>query len=127
MNAARVRPGPDAPDRARGDARSAQPAASPVSAQGSGSLLRVAVMPNARRTGADGLHDGALRVRLAAQPVEGQANARLLAWLADELGCAKRAVRLQRGDTSRRKVVEIDLPVAAVAAWLARVMQMAPP
>jgi len=29
-------------------------------------------------------------------------------------------VRLQRGDTSRRKMVEIDLPVAAVAAWLAR-------
>jgi hypothetical protein len=83
--------------------------------------LRVTVVPNARRTGADGLHDGALRVRLAAQPVEGQANARLLAWLADELGCAKRAVRLQRGDTTRRKVVEIDLPVATVAHWLERV------
>jgi len=90
--------------------------------RGGGSLLRVAVVPNARRTGADGLHDGALRVRLAAPPVEGQANARLLAWLADELGCAKRAVRLQRGDTSRRKAVEIDLPAAAVAAWLARVL-----
>jgi uncharacterized protein (TIGR00251 family) len=89
---------------------------------GEGSLLRVAVVPNARRTGADGLHDGALRVRLAAQPVEGQANARLLAWLADELGCAKRAVRLQRGDASRRKTVEVDLPAAAVADWLARVV-----
>ena len=95
--------------------------------RGGGSLLRVAVVPNARRTGADGLHDGALRVRLAAQPVEGQANARLLAWLADELGCAKRAVRLQRGDTSRRKVVEIDLPAATVTAWLARVTQTTPP
>ncbi len=87
---------------------------------GDGSLLRVAVVPNARRTGADGLHDGALRVRLAAPPVEGKANARLLAWLADELGCARRAVRLQRGDTARRKAVEIDLPAAAVAAgWRA--------
>jgi uncharacterized protein (TIGR00251 family) len=93
-----------------------------LSARDSGSLLRVAVVPNARRTGADGLHDGALRVRLAAQPVEGQANARLLAWLADELGCAKRAVRLQRGDTTRRKVVEIDLPDGTVAHWLARVV-----
>lgn len=91
-----------------------------LSASGEGSLLRVAVVPNARRTGADGLHDGALRVRLAAQPVEGQANARLLAWLAAELGCAKRAVRLQRGDAARRKVVEVDLPAAAVAEWLAR-------
>jgi hypothetical protein len=92
-----------------------------LSARGEGALLHVAVLPNARRTGADGLHDGALRVRLAAQPVEGQANARLLAWLAAELGCAKRAVRLQRGEAARRKVVAIDLPAAAVADWLARV------
>jgi uncharacterized protein (TIGR00251 family) len=92
-----------------------------LSARGEGSLLRVAVVPNARRTGADGLHDGALRVRLAAQPVEGQANALLLAWLAGELGCARRAVRLQRGDAARRKAVEIDLPAATVADWLARV------
>lgn len=92
-----------------------------LSACGEGSLLRVAVVPNARRTGADGLHDGALRVRLAAQPVEGQANALLLAWLAAELGCAKRAVRLRRGDAARRKTVEIDLPAATVSGWLARV------
>lgn len=97
-----------------------------LSARGEDSLLRVAVVPNARRTGTDGLHDGALRVRLAAPPVEGQANARLLAWLADELGCAKRAVRLQRGEAARRKAVEIDLPVAAVAAWLARTLAPAP-
>jgi hypothetical protein len=93
-----------------------------LSARGEGALLRVAVVPNARRTGADGLHDGALRVRLAAPPVEGRANARLLAWLADELGCARRAVRLQRGDHARRKAVEVDLPAAAVAAWLARAL-----
>ena len=85
-------------------------------------IVDVHVMPNAAKTQIQGLHDGALRVRLAAPPVEGQANARLLAWLADELGCAKRAVRLQRGETSRRKAVEIDLPAAAVAAWLARVL-----
>jgi len=91
-----------------------------LSARGEGSSLRVAVVPNARRTGTDGLHDGALRVRLAAPPVEGQANARLLAWLADELGCARRAVRLQRGDHARRKTVEVDLPTAAVAGWLSR-------
>ena len=127
MNAARGRPCLSPPERPRGEPWGAQHAGSPVSESGCGALLRVAVVPNARRTGADGLHDGALRVRLAAQPVEGQANARLLAWLADELGCAKRAVRLQRGDTSRRKVVEIDLPAATVAAWLARVTQTTPP
>ena len=120
MSAARARSSVSPPGRPEGEPRTARHAGSPVSAHGDGALLRVAVVPNARRTAADGLHDGALRVRLAAQPVEGQANARLLAWLAAELGCARRAVRLQRGDTSRRKMVEIDLPVAAVAAWLAR-------
>jgi len=85
-----------------------------------GCQLDVAVVPNARRTGVDGFHDGALKLRLAAPPVEGQANARLVAWLADELGCPKRAVQLLRGDTSRRKQLAIALPVEAVAAWLAK-------
>ncbi len=98
------------------------PAPACLSEHGSGCRLLVSVVPNARRTGADGLHDGCLRVRLAAPPVEGKANARLLAWLADELHCPQRAVRLLRGDTARRKQVEIDAPPAAVAAWLARVL-----
>ena len=58
-------------------------------------------------------------MRLAAPPVDGKANAQLLGWLASELGCPKRAVSLLRGDTSRRKQVQIDLPEARVAAWLA--------
>lgn len=82
-------------------------------------LLSVAVTPNAPRTGCDGLHDGALRVRLAAPPVDGKANDALVAWLAGELSVPRRAVRLRRGDSARRKQLELDLPLAAVAAWLA--------
>lgn len=84
-----------------------------------GCRLALAVMPGARRTGADGLHDGCLRVRLAAPPVDGRANAQLLAWLAEELRLPRRAVTLQRGDSARRKWVDIDAPAASVAAWLA--------
>lgn len=84
-----------------------------------GALLAVAVVPNAKRTGADGLHDGALRVRLAAPPVDGKANDALVAWVAAELGLPRRAVRLARGPASRRKQLEIDAAPAAVAAWLA--------
>lgn len=89
-------------------------------ATGTACVLDISVSPNAKRTAADGLHDGALRVRLAAPPVDGKANAQLLGWLADELGCPKRAVTLLRGDTSRRKQVQVDLPEAVVAAWLAK-------
>ncbi len=70
--------------------------------------LAVSVVPNAKRTGADGLHDGALRVRLAAPPVDGKANETLVAWLAAELSLARRHVRLVRGQTARRKWLELD-------------------
>lgn len=90
--------------------------------RGEGSLLQVAVSPNARRTGADGLHDGALRVRLVAPPVDGKANDLLVDWLARELGLPRRAVRVARGATSRRKAIEVDAAPAVLALWLNRVL-----
>jgi uncharacterized protein (TIGR00251 family) len=89
---------------------------------GDGLWLAVSVVPNAKRTGVDGLHDGALRVRLAAPPVDGKANETLVAWLADELGVPKRRVALVRGQTARRKWLAIDVEQADVMAWLARVL-----
>jgi len=89
---------------------------------GQGCVLHVAVSPAARRTTADGLHDGCLRVRLTAPPVDGKANDALLDWLAAELDLPRRGVRLLRGQTSRRKQVEVDAPAAQVASWLARVL-----
>jgi uncharacterized protein len=89
-----------------------------LTAQMSGCVLRVVVTPGAPRTRADGLHDGCLRVRLAAPPVDGKANAALLAWLADELDLPRRAVQLLRGDIARRKQLLIEAPLAEVQAWL---------
>ncbi len=97
-----------------------------LAARGTGCLLALAVVPNAKRTGADGLHDGALRVRLNAPPVDGKANQQLLAWLADELKCPRRALELVRGDSARRKWVAVDLPQARVAAWLTAALREAP-
>jgi uncharacterized protein len=88
--------------------------------------LTVSVQPNAKRTAADGLHDGALRVRLGAPPVDGKANQLLIEWLAGELGLPRRAVTLVRGDTSRRKRLAIDAPPERVAAWLAAVLPVNP-
>lgn len=85
-----------------------------------GVVLDVSVVPGAARTEPIGLHDGALRVRLAAPPVDGKANDALVAWLARELGCPRRSVALVRGPASRRKQVAIGLPMADVVAWLAR-------
>ena len=84
------------------------------------SRLDVTVVPNAKRTGSDGLHDGALRVRLLAPPVDGKANEALIAWLAREIGLPKRDVTLLRGQTSRRKLLNLTAPVAQVASWLSQ-------
>jgi uncharacterized protein len=89
-----------------------------LSVHGEVPWLAVSVSPNAKRTAADGLHDGALRVRLAAPPVDGKANDMLVAWLAAELGLPRRAVTLVRGQTARRKSLAIDAPAEAVGVWL---------
>ena len=89
--------------------------------------LAVSVSPNARRTAADGLHDGSLRIRLVAPPVDGKANERLIGWLADQLGLPRRAVTLVRGQTARRKWLAIDAPPAQVAQWLGRQISAAAP
>ena len=59
-----------------------------------------------------GVHDGALRVRLHAPPVDGAANEALVVFLADRLAVARRLVRIVTGESSRMKTVE----VAGVAA-----------
>jgi len=87
-----------------------------------GVLLHVSVMPNAKRTQVDGLHDGALRVRLAAPPIEGRANEALVAWLAKSLGVPKRDVELLRGEASRRKQLAIAVSHDVAARWLAEVL-----
>jgi uncharacterized protein YggU (UPF0235/DUF167 family) len=71
--------------------------------------LDLLVSPHAPVTRIDGLHGGALRVRLAAVPVDGRANEALLAWLAAVLGVPRRAVSLSAGQGARRKRVDVAL------------------
>ncbi len=54
-----------------------------------------------------GWHGEALKVRLAAPPVDGAANEELLRYLAERLGMPKANVRLLSGGGSRRKRVEV--------------------
>ena len=55
-----------------------------------------------------GLHGEALKIRLAAPPVDGKANACLIAFLADRLGVARSAISLLSGEASRAKRVRIS-------------------
>ncbi len=68
-----------------------------------GSLVTVWAVPRASRTEIAGLHDGALRVRLAVPPEAGKANRELQAILKTTSGAA--AVELISGATSRKKTL----------------------
>ena len=82
-------------------------------------IVDIHVIPNASRTHADGEHDGALRVRLHAPPVDGKANLALQAWLAEILRLPKRDIELIRGKTSKRKQLRISAAACAKANWQA--------
>jgi hypothetical protein len=70
--------------------------------------VRVRVQPRASRTEVAGEHDGALRVRVAAPPVDGAANAELVRFIARRVGVAPSRIRLVSGEAGRLKVVEIE-------------------
>lgn len=70
--------------------------------------LTVHVQPGAKTTSCAGIHGDALKIRLAAPPVDGKANQALITWLAQTLGRPQNAITLIRGQTSRRKTLNID-------------------
>ena len=87
-------------------------------ADGGGCLLTVHVQPGAKRTEIVGEHGDALKIRLAAPPVDGKANEALLSYLAEKLSVGRRAVELRSGMTSRRKMIAIDLPAPETLSLL---------
>lgn len=70
--------------------------------------INVYVQPRASKTVVAGMHDGCIKIRLAAPPVDGAANAALVEFVAEQLGIAKSRVRITAGLTSRRKTIEVD-------------------
>jgi uncharacterized protein len=70
--------------------------------------LNVYIQPRASKTELAGMHDGVVKIRIAAPPVENAANRALIDFVAQHLGIAKRSVRVLSGDTSRRKILELD-------------------
>lgn len=73
-------------------------------------VLVLRVQPGARRTEVVGTHGEALRIRLAAPPVDGKANAALIGFLAEAFGVPVRNVSLLTGQTGRSKRIRVDAP-----------------
>jgi len=71
--------------------------------------LEIKAVPGASKTEFAGVKDGRLRIRLAAAPENGKANAELLNFLSKMLGCPKRDLRFLSGEKSRLKTIVLPL------------------
>ncbi|PAV48405.1 YggU family protein [Pseudomonas sp. HAR-UPW-AIA-41] len=73
-------------------------------------ILDCHLQPKASSDEFAGLHGDRLKIRLTAPPVEGKANAHLLAFLGKAFGVAKSQVSLISGELNRQKRVRIQRP-----------------
>lgn len=71
-------------------------------------ILALHCQPGAKKTEVQGEHDGRLKIRLAAPPVEGKANDALVAWLSKLLRINRSHIELLAGDLSRLKRVKVS-------------------
>lgn len=80
----------------------------------------VLVQPRASRAKVGPEHDGRLKVAVTAPPVDGEANAAVIATLAKALGVGRSAVEIVAGATGRRKTVRVTGATAAAVEALLR-------
>lgn len=79
-----------------------------ITQSGRTARFSVLVQPRAARSEVVGEHGDALKIRIAAPPVEGAANEELVRFLAKRLKVPASSVRVAAGERGRRKIVEID-------------------
>ena len=79
-----------------------------LASDGADAVLTLHIQPGAKRTELAGLHGEALKIRLAAPPVDGRANDCLIAFMAKTLDVAKSRVELLSGASSRAKRIRIQ-------------------
>ncbi len=78
-----------------------------ITATREGLRLDVIVQPRSSRNQIVGEFNGALKIKLTAPPVEGEANQALVVFLSKELKLAKNRVKITQGESSRHKTVAI--------------------
>lgn len=73
-------------------------------------LLKVRVMPNAKRCGIEGIWNNThLKLALRAPAVDGKANEAVIEFLSDFFHIKKSQVEIVSGHTNRCKVIRLDI------------------
>jgi uncharacterized protein (TIGR00251 family) len=70
--------------------------------------LRIHAQPRAARSDLAGIHNGRLKIRLAAPPVDGAANEELVRFLARLLEVPRSRISLVAGGASKHKLVQVE-------------------
>ena len=71
--------------------------------------LEIKAVPGASKTELAGIKDGRLRIRIAAAPEDGKANAEMLNFLSKKIDCPKKDLQLLSGEKSRLKTIALPL------------------
>ena len=79
----------------------------PISERADGIEIVCQVQPRASRSRVVGRHGDAIKIQLAAPPVDGAANRALIELCAELLGVARSAVVIAGGERSRHKLVRV--------------------
>ena len=80
---------------------------SPITSREGGCAIALYASPRASRTQVCGLHDGRVKLQVAAPPVDGAANEAIIVFLASTLGVSKSAITLASGQTGKRKLAHV--------------------
>lgn len=72
-----------------------------------GVRLHLLIQPKSSKNEIVGPHDGRLKIKIMAPPVDGKANENVIEFISEILKIPKRDVILVRGETGRQKVVEV--------------------
>lgn len=82
----------------------------PTHVLGNALILRLYIQPKANQDKIIGQHGDEIKVTITAPPVDGQANAHLIKFLAKQFNVTRRQICIEKGQQGRHKQVRIDQP-----------------
>jgi uncharacterized protein (TIGR00251 family) len=71
--------------------------------------LKIKTVPNSSKNQIVGVLDGALKIKISAPAVDGEANKKLVSFLAKEFKISKSEIKIKSGETSKTKILHINI------------------
>jgi len=70
--------------------------------------IQVQIQPGSSKDQIIGLHNGRLKIKISAPPIDGKANQNLIEFIAKALGVSKSKIEIVKGRTSKLKTLKIS-------------------